>query len=212
MGLVLMSEHELQRVEVLSRVLDGTMRSATAASILAISLRQVQRLLLRYQMDGAGAIRHGLRGRRSNNQITSGLRDYALVLVRESYSDFGPTLAAEKLVERHRLKVSAETLRKWMIEDGLWKNRAQRRSIRLARKAPAASSGWISALSAALRKLPHWQQNDPINALFADGPFALHPERRQPVPTALCVQSGPGLAHCPLARTRHFYFVRQATN
>ena len=129
MGLVLMSEHELQRVEVLSRVLDGRMRSSTAASVLAISERQVQRLLRRYRESGAGAIRHGLRGRPSNNRIDRGVRDYALLIVRETYADFGPTLAAEKLAERHGLTVSSETLRKWMIEDGLWKNRAQRRSF-----------------------------------------------------------------------------------
>ena len=124
-----MSEHELQRVEVLSRVLDGRMHAATAASVLAISARQVQWLLRRYREDGAGAIRHGLRGRPSNNRIGTGLRDYALCLVRETYVDFGPTLASEKLAERHGLQVSAETLRKWMIADGLWKNRAQRRNI-----------------------------------------------------------------------------------
>jgi hypothetical protein len=129
MGLVLMSEHELQRVEVLSRVLDGTMRSSTAAPILAISPRQVQRLPARYLADGAGAIRHGLGGRPSNNRFSRGVRDYALTVVRETYSDFCPMLAAEKLAARHGLKVSAETLRKWMIEDGLWKNRAQCRSL-----------------------------------------------------------------------------------
>lgn len=129
MGLVLMSEHELQRVEVLSRVLDGRMRVATAANVLAISQRQVQRLLRRYRADGAGAIRHGLRGRPSNNRLSTGLRDFALTLVRENYADFGPTLAAEKLAERHGLKVSRETLRKWMIAEGLWRDRAARRSF-----------------------------------------------------------------------------------
>ncbi len=72
MGLVVMSEHELQRVEVLSRVLDGSLRSITAAAVLAISPCQVQRLLLRYREDGAGAVRHGLRGRPSNNRINRG--------------------------------------------------------------------------------------------------------------------------------------------
>lgn len=129
MGLVVMSEHDLQRVEVLSRVLDGTMRTGTAASVLAISPRQVQRLLLRYREDGAGAVRHGLRGRPSNNRLSIGRRDLALHLVRDHYADFGPTLAAEKLAERHSLKVSRETLRKWMIEDGLWRDRKARRSF-----------------------------------------------------------------------------------
>lgn len=84
---------------------------------------------MRYRDEGAGAIRHGLRGRPSNNRIGAGLRDYALCLIRESYADFGPTLASEKLAERHGIQVSAETLRKWMIADGLWKSRAQRRTI-----------------------------------------------------------------------------------
>ena len=48
-------------------------------------------------------------------------------LIRESYADFGPTLAAEMLDARHGLKVSRETLRKWMQDDGLWLSRKQRR-------------------------------------------------------------------------------------
>ena len=39
---------------------------------------------------------------------------------KEQYPDFGPTLAAEMLAEHHGLKVSRETVRKWMQEDGIW--------------------------------------------------------------------------------------------
>ncbi|GGW44897.1 hypothetical protein GCM10011452_36450 [Gemmobacter lanyuensis] len=52
-----------------------------------------------------------------------------LALVRERYADFGPTLAAEKLAERDGVKISRETLRKWMVEDGLWLSRSQRRVL-----------------------------------------------------------------------------------
>lgn len=44
---------------------------------------------------------------------------HVLALVHQNYPDFGPTLAAEKLRERHDIMVSVETLRKWMIADGL---------------------------------------------------------------------------------------------
>ena len=44
-------------------------------------------------------------------------------LVREWYADFGPILAAEKLYEVHGQRVSKETLRQWMIADGLWQAR-----------------------------------------------------------------------------------------
>jgi hypothetical protein len=40
--------------------------------------------------------------------------------------DFGPTLAAEKLAARHGCSVSHETLRGWMIADGLWQDRRHR--------------------------------------------------------------------------------------
>jgi transposase len=138
MGLIAMSERDLQRIEVLSKVVERRMTIVSAAHILALSPRQVRRLLERLQTDGAAAIRHKARGRPSNNRISGGVRDYALAIVRERYADFGPTLAAEKLTEQHGLTVSRETLRQWMAEAGLWLSRKQRRSFhqpRLRREA-----------------------------------------------------------------------------
>jgi len=138
MGLIAMSERDLQRIEVLSKVIDGRMPLVSAAHVLALSTRQVRRLLDRIRTDGAASIRHKAIGRPSNNRIPDGVRDYAVRLVGERYADFGPTLAAEKLTERHGLRVSRETLRKWMAEAGLWLSRRQRRTFhqpRLRREA-----------------------------------------------------------------------------
>ena len=41
MGLVVMSERELQRIEVLAQVLDGRLRTAMAAQVLGLGQRQV---------------------------------------------------------------------------------------------------------------------------------------------------------------------------
>jgi transposase len=130
MGLVLMSERELHRIEVLSQVLDGSMRSRTAARLLDLSLRQVQRLLCKIRDEGAVAVRHKLRGRPSNNRVGDLKRDYILSLIRSDYPDFGPTLAAEKLAERQGIGVSSESLRQWMMAAGLWQRRAQRPRVR----------------------------------------------------------------------------------
>ena len=129
MGLVIMSERELNRIEVLSQVTQGRMTAITAANVLGLSRRQVHRLLKIFQSDGAAAIRHKARGRRSNNLIDPAVREFAVTLVRENYSDFGPTFAAEKLAEDHDLKVSRETLRKWMKDAGIWLSRKQRRTF-----------------------------------------------------------------------------------
>jgi hypothetical protein len=72
---------------------------------------------------------HKARGRAANYQLSAGIRDYALELISQSYRDFGPTLAAEVLLEKHGLQVSRETLRKWMVEAGLWLSRRQRRTF-----------------------------------------------------------------------------------
>lgn len=138
MGLIAMSERDLQRIEVLSKVVARRMTLVSAAHVLALSTRQVRRLLDRIRTDGAASIRHKAIGRPSNNRICDGVRDYAVALVRERYADFGPTLASEKLAERDGLLVSRETLRQWMADAGLWLSAKQRRTFhqpRLRREA-----------------------------------------------------------------------------
>lgn len=129
MGLVTMSERELNRIEVLSQITQGRMTAVTAATVLGLSRRQVHRLLKTFQADGPAAIRHKARGRKLNNRIDLAIREYAVTLVKERYADFGPTFAAEKLAEDHDLKISRETLRKWMQDAGLWLSRKQRRKF-----------------------------------------------------------------------------------
>ena len=124
-----MSERELQRIEVLSKVLEQRMTVVAAAHVLELTTRQVQRLLKNFQADGAAALRHKSRGRPSNNRYAVGISDLAVQLVREHYLDFGPTLAAEKLAANHSLVVSRETLRKWMGDAGIWLSRKQRRTF-----------------------------------------------------------------------------------
>ena len=134
MGWVIMSERELNRIEVLSQVDDGRLSVENGANMLDVTKRQMFRLLKRYRTEGAPAIRHKARGKAPNNKIHKAKRDYALALVNENYKDFGPTLAAEMLAEHHGFKVSRETLRKWMQEDGIWLSRKQRRTFHQPRQ------------------------------------------------------------------------------
>ena len=124
-----MSVRDIQRVEVLTEVTRGGLTAGTAAGVLGVSERQVWRLLRRYRDGGGGAILHRGRGRPSNNRLGEGVRELALELVRTRYRDFGPTLAAEMLAEKHGLEVSRETLRHWMADAGLWLSRRQRRQF-----------------------------------------------------------------------------------
>jgi hypothetical protein len=124
-----MSERDVRRVEVLAEVLSGRRTVASAAIVLAVGVRQIHRLLIRFREDGGGALIHKSRGQPSNHSLSPGIREYALELVRTKYADFGPTLAIEVLHDKHAIRVGRETLRTWMIEDGLWLSRKQRKSF-----------------------------------------------------------------------------------
>jgi transposase len=138
LGFLTMSGNELQRIEVLAEVLSGRRTEASAAAILGISTRQTRRLVVAYRASGGASVIHKARGRASNNRLVEGIREYVVELVRSNYADFGPSLAAEMLLSKHDVRVSRETLRKWMMADGLWLSRRQRRSFhqpRLRREA-----------------------------------------------------------------------------
>ena len=124
-----MSERDVKRVEVLSEVQSGRRTVAAAASVLGISERQAYRLLVRYQENGGFGLVHKARGRTSNRSHSPGIRKYAVELVKTHYADFGPTLATEALAERHAIHVGRETLRRWMMADGMWLSRKQRKTF-----------------------------------------------------------------------------------
>lgn len=122
-----MSHQEFERAALIRKVHERRLTQSKAAELLGLSLRQVERLCRKYRTAGPAALASGKRGRASNRKLSVEVREAALALVRARYSDFGPTLALEKLVEIHGQCVSRETLRRWMTEDGLWVPRAQRR-------------------------------------------------------------------------------------
>ena len=85
--------------------------------------------MIRFREDGGGGLIHKGRGQSSNHSLSSGVREYVLQLVKSKYADFGPTLATEVLLAKHDMQVGPETLLTWMLEDGLWQSRKQRRSF-----------------------------------------------------------------------------------
>ena len=58
-----------------------------------------------------------------------GVIDKILSLRRERYSDYGPTLLAEKLASNHDIHVDHETIRRILLKNGEWKTR-RRKGVR----------------------------------------------------------------------------------
>jgi transposase len=134
-----MSKKELGRVEVLARVRSRQLRVVDAGRLMRVSYRQAKRLWQRYREEGAAGLKHRSAGRPSNRAYAPKFRQKVLRLVREKYGGpvgerFGPTLAAEHLVSEDGLPVDAETLRRWMLEAGLWSRERKRRQHRRRRE------------------------------------------------------------------------------
>ncbi|HHT8834243.1 ISNCY family transposase [Burkholderia cenocepacia] len=125
-GLVTLTMQELDRLKVIQAVVDMGLKPGRAAERLGLSVRQVERLVIRYRERGPGGVASGRRGRPGNRKLDDGLALRALTIIRERYADFGPTLACEKLWECHGIRLAKETLRKLMTDAGLWIPRRQR--------------------------------------------------------------------------------------
>ena len=139
-GALTMSAKELERLEIIGRVIERRLTQWKAAEQLGLGLRQVERLCRAYRADGAVGLVSRKRGRASNHKLDLALRERAVDLLRRRYADFGPTFACEKLAEQHGVVISHETLRHWMIEAGLWVPRSRRpRRVHQPRHRRAAS-------------------------------------------------------------------------
>jgi transposase len=125
-GTITMTMREVDRLRTIQSVVDGMLMTWQAAERLQLSRRQVERLTVRYRRQGASGLLSRHRGHPSNYQLADGTAERALNLIRDSYADFGPTLACEKLRECHGLVLSKETVRHLMTEAGLWIPRWQR--------------------------------------------------------------------------------------
>lgn len=122
---VSMSQRERDVLKVMQPVLDGQRTQAEAARLLKRSVRQVRRIQQKLDAGGDAALVHGLRGKPSNHRYASAHRQQVLKAYRSRYPDFGPTLAREKLAAEG-LDVGVETLRRWLLAEGLWERRRHR--------------------------------------------------------------------------------------
>ena len=116
--MITMSQKELQKLHVIRKVTEKAITQVRAAEILGVCVRQVRRIASKVKIDGDKGIIHKSRHKPSNNQIDPKIKTKVLNLCKTKYHDFGPTLASEKLLELHKIKISDETLRLWLINSG----------------------------------------------------------------------------------------------
>jgi hypothetical protein len=117
---VTMNIRELDRLKVIQAVAAGELRAGFAAERLGMCSRQVRRLAHRYRIEGPVGLISRRRNKPSNRRIQGDLENQVARILRDHYPDFGPTLAMEKLAERHQIVLAKETVGRLQIAAGLW--------------------------------------------------------------------------------------------
>ncbi len=129
-----MSRKERERLIVMTRYQKGEMLLKEAAWEMRVSVRQAIRINKRYEQHGAEGLTHRSRDMPSHRAHDPEFRQRVLELYQENYRDFGPTLAAEKMAEREGVEVNHETLRRWLMDEALWRVGEKERVHRSKRK------------------------------------------------------------------------------
>ena len=122
-----MTRKEINRCGLMEQVKNHRIRQMDAAEMLGVSDRHFRRLLKAYRENGEEGLLSKKRGKPSNRRTPEKIRQKVIKLIKKDYQGFGPSLATEKLKEKHKIQISNETVRKWMIEEGVWKARKQKK-------------------------------------------------------------------------------------
>lgn len=121
-----MTPKEVKRCEILNMADEEKITQKAGARRIGVSERHFRRLLRRFRLHGPPGIISGHRNKPSNNRMEPEKRQAIMDKLHEKYSDFGPTLASEKLEERDGIDVSKETVRQIMIQEGLHKPKTRK--------------------------------------------------------------------------------------
>ena len=130
-----MSKKERTRLEIILKVNNRAMKCSAAAAELDISVRHLRRLISNFRVKGAEGLISQKRGQPSNNKLPEDLKTEIIGRIQEEYTDFGPTLAHEKLTYKGEFQVSLGSVRNIMISSGIWKvSKKKRAAVHQMRK------------------------------------------------------------------------------
>lgn len=128
--IITMSQRELKRLHIIHKVLDKRLKQMEAAGLLGVCERHIRRVVKRARIEGDNGIIHRSRGKPSHNKISAKIKQKVISLYRDKYKGFGPLLFSEKLFEIEKIRISDETLRKWLIEAKEWARKRKHREHR----------------------------------------------------------------------------------
>jgi len=136
-----MTVKEADKYALMKQIASQKITIIKASQEMGISYRHARRLWSRYQREGPKGLVSQRKGQPSNNRIAEEVKEKVIVLLREKYADYGPTLAKEKLQDKHSYCLSKETVRRIMMREGLWKAKKKKKQKVYARRTRRSQVG-----------------------------------------------------------------------
>jgi hypothetical protein len=119
-GTIIMTQEGQKRVKIMEMIKKKKITQKEASRILKLSLRQIKRIYKKYVLEGDQALNHGLIGKCGNNQYDIGKKERIIKIIKNDLKGYKPTFTSEKLSEVFEINIHPNTLRDWMLKEGLW--------------------------------------------------------------------------------------------
>ena len=132
--IITVSQEELRKLHIIHKVLDKRLRQVEASEFLDLCERQIRRIAKRVKEEGDSGITHKSRSRPSHNKIPERTKQKVINLYKGKYKGFGPLLFTEKLFDIEKIRISDETVRRWLIEAKEWTKKRKHKHHRAWRE------------------------------------------------------------------------------
>jgi transposase len=162
---VTMNQREQRRVIILTQVVGGALTVAGAAERLALSQRQVKRLLAGFRREGVVALVHGNRGRQPAHTLPEGRREAVRALATGKYAGFNQVHLTERLGDGEGIVLSRSSVRRILGSAGIGSMHTRRAPTHRSRRERRGQAGSLVQIDAS----PHdWLEGrGPRLTLFA---------------------------------------------
>lgn len=124
-----LNEREIEKLNVIKKVFIGECTKKEASNFLGLTIRQIDRLLNKFKVEGEKGFVHKNRGKESKKKISLELKQEIVDLYITEYFDYNFTHFFEEIQEKYKL--SYKTIDNILTESDIISPEAQHKTIKL---------------------------------------------------------------------------------
>lgn len=150
MGTVTLTSQQQRRIQITERLVQGTLSLQQAATLLALTTRQMQRVRSAYKTKGMEASVHGNTGRSPLNRTSTAMEEKiaALLEALPALKNFNASHLHEVLVRDHDLTIGRSTLDRLLVTLGIHERKKKKSVQRRSRRERVSAAGQMLQVDA----------------------------------------------------------------